>query len=206
MNIPEQTQTPKTFFGLSAHSALPNGPITTPVFSLTLAHLLRFSSTHSRVILDSFLSLSPHEIASLATDPTASRHLLEPLFELQESSVSSKSVISSDHFWAKNKLHTFLKGFYASLAVTRFGSWVVSKAFLNLDTKHKASIAAELVDGESRLRSGSSAQISALLKMMRIEQFKTNRGGWDAHWVKYEVRKKEILESGTADVMVEGSS
>jgi hypothetical protein len=193
--LPEnfQTQTPNSLLG--SHLALPQGPVTSAVFSLTLAHLLRFSPMHSRVILDSFLSLTPYEIASLATDPTASRHILEPLFELQESSVSSTSVLSSDNFWAKNKLHNLLKGFYASLALTRFGSWVVSKAFINLDIKCKASIAAELVEGESRLRSGSSAQISTLLKMMRIEQFKTNRIGWEAYWVKEVVKTREILES-----------
>jgi len=197
--LPEQTQTIKPFLGLPTRLSLPKGPVTSAVFSLTLAHLLRFSSLHSRVILDSFLSLTPYEIASLATDPTASRHILEPLFEIQETSVSSTSVISSDHFWAKNKLHTLLKGFYASLTVTRFGSWVVSKAFINLDIKRKASIAAELVEGESRLRSGGSAQISALLKMMRIEQFKTNRIGWEAYWVKEVIKKREMLESVRAD-------
>jgi len=199
--LPEQLQiqTPNSFLGSSAHFPLPKGPVTSAVFSLTLAHLLRFSSIHSRVILNSFLSLTPYEISSLATDPTASRHILEPVFELQETSVSLTSVLSSDHVWAKNKLHSLLKGFCASLAVTRFGSWVISKAFTNLDIKRKASIAAELVEGESRLRSGSSAQISTLLKMMRIEQFKTNRIGWEAYWVKDEVKKREILENIQAD-------
>jgi hypothetical protein len=206
LNLPEQTQTIQTLLGSSAHFALPKGPVTSAVFSLTLAHLFRFSSIHSRVILDSFLSLTPYEIASLATDPTASRHLLEPLFELQDSSVSSTSFLSSDHFWAKNKLHYLLKGFYASLSLTRFGSWVVSKAFTNLDTKRKASIAAELVEGESRLRSGSSAQISALLKMMRIEQFKTNRIGWEAYWVKEVAKKRKFLESVYADHAEETNS
>jgi len=199
LSLPEHTQTPVSFVGSFAHFAPPKSPVTFAVFSLTLAHLLRFSSINSRVILDSFLSLTPYEIASLAADPTASRHILEPLFELQESSVSSTSVFSNDHFWAKIKLHTLLKGFYASLAATRFGSWVVSKAFTDLDTKRKASIAAELVEGECRLRSGSGAQISALLKMIRIDQFKSNRIGWEAYWVKDEVKKKEILESVGVD-------
>jgi len=204
--LPEQVQTQPVFRGSSSHPALPTSPVTSSVFSLTFAHLLRFSPLHSRVILDSFLSLTPHEIASLATDPTASRHILEPLFELHEGSVSSGSVLSSEHFWAKNKLYSLLRGYFASLAVTRFGSWVVSKAFANLDVKRKASIVTELVEGESRLRGGGSgAQISALLKMVRIEQFKTNRIGWKAHWVKEEMRKKEILESVGKEVGVMGS-
>ena len=206
LNLPEQVQTQPLFRGSSSHPALPTGPVTSSVFSLTYAHLLRFSLIHSRVILDSLLSLTPYEIASLATDPTASRHILEPLFELHEGSVSSLSVLSSEHCWAKNKLHSLLRGYFSSLAVTRFGSWVVSKAFVNLDVKRKASIASELVEGESRLRGGGSgAQISALLKMVRIEQFKTNRIGWEAHWVKEEMRKREILESVGKEVEVMGS-
>jgi hypothetical protein len=188
--------------GSLSHPFLPTGPVTSSVFSLTFAHLLRFSTSHSRVILDSLLSLTPYEIASLATDPTASRHILEPLFELQADSISTQSLLRSEHAWAKNKLHILLKGYFFSLASTRFGSWVVSKAFVNLDTKRKASIATELVEGEGRLR-GSGKQMSALFKMTRIEQFKTNRTGWEAHWVKEEAKKKAILESVGLDREIE---
>ena len=124
----------------------------------------------AKSFVDSLCSLPSAELASVCGDPLATRVLIEPLVETPP----------PDLAWARAKLAGALRGNFAALACGRFGSFVVSKLFTALDARRKASLAVELVDGERALLGSPGGR--AVLKLARVEHFKSNAKGWESSW------------------------
>jgi hypothetical protein len=190
-----------------------------------MACLLRLAPANARLALDSLLSLPPAEFAALCGDPSVSRHVVEPLLELEAaahanagdeggaasaaaasaaaaSAAAAPAVpgaLSPELAWAKNKIFAQLRGHFASLAATRFGCWVVSKAFSALDAKRKGAIAAELSEGERAILGARGPGGAALLKLVRLSHFRSSREGWEALFARQGSRQ-EALTSILRDV------
>lgn len=116
-------------------------------------------------VVDSFLASQADQLFQCACDPTGSR--------VVESFLTSPTF----HFHVKHKLLDKFTGKFAALASSKFGSFVLEKAFTLANKSRKILIATELGDAEERLGRSNNGRI--MLNNLKISLFKRAPHIWE---------------------------
>ncbi|KAJ3019049.1 Nucleolar protein 9 [Thoreauomyces humboldtii] len=132
--------------------------------SLMLQHMLCFDEEHNKVIIDSFMSLTPNESTAWAFDPVSSR-VIEAF--LLAPAVSEK---------AKRKVIRGWLGKFGTLAADKFGSHLVDKSWAVADIGLKEKIAEDLLANLSVLSANHFGKF--VVRNCKIESFKRRRDEW----------------------------
>jgi len=135
-------------------------------------------------VIDSFLACEPSLLVSLACDPTGSR--------VAEAFLSSATL----HFHVKHKFIDKLRGKFAAMADSKFGSFVVETAFAVANKSRKIVLAQELAAAEERLSRSTNGKV--LLSSFKIAVFKRAQHVWET-----QILSKAKRMAGLDDMMSE---
>jgi len=163
--------------------------VTSPVGARIVATLLHCGAPVASAVGEALTSAPAPLLAALAADPFASRHIFEALL----------ADARPDLEWLRNKLLGSLRGQYGALAATRFGCWVVSKAFAAADVKRKRGIVEELAAAERAISGTPGGR--AVLKAARLEHYRQNEASWEASWGRVTAKAAlfaDLLDGGGA--------
>ncbi|KAI8589602.1 armadillo-type protein [Geranomyces variabilis] len=152
--------------------------------SLLLQHLLQFDEENNKVVIDSFMALTPDESQLWAVDAVASRVIEQFLLS---NSVSIK---------AKRKAVRGWLGRFSAIATERFGSHVVDKAWAVADIALKEKIAEDLLASYSKLSNDYFGKY--VLRNCKIDSFKRRREEWVEKEMGIE-RKKDMFKEFLSD-------
>ena len=172
-----------------------SGPLSLPLSPLApsgtrvLAAVLRLSAPAARrPFLDMLAALPGLDLACLAADALASRHILEPIFR------SSCEVGNGSDAAARKRLLNSLRGWWPRVAASRFGCWLVTRVLAEgVDSpQRRASIAQELAAADVAL--GATIAGRTVLRIARIEQFRKNSASWEAAWARAGDRSAQLAD------------
>ncbi|KAI8905769.1 armadillo-type protein [Powellomyces hirtus] len=157
--------------------------------SLMLQHLLSFEEEHNKIIIDSFMALTPEESRGWASDAVASRVIEQFLLA---PAVSTK---------AKRKVIRGWLGSFSAIASDKFGSHVVDKCWAVADIGLKEKIAEDLLSNYNALSANHFGKF--VLRNCKIESFKRKREEWVEKEMGIE-RKRDMFkdflgENGATD-------
>ncbi|KAJ3175941.1 Nucleolar protein 9 [Geranomyces variabilis] len=152
--------------------------------SLLLQQLLLFDEEHNKVVIDSFMALTPDESQLWTVDAVASRVIEQFLLS---NAVSIK---------AKRKVVRGLLGRFSSIATERFGSHVVDKAWAVADIALKEKIAEDLLTSYNKLSNDYFGKY--VLRNCKIDSFKRRREEWVEKEMGIE-RKKDMFKDFLTD-------
>lgn len=175
----------------------------------------------ARVVAEGLGGLTSAEVAGLASDPTSSRHLIEPLFPAvvpggdgeapasggggagASSAPASSAAGPAPLATARYKVFSALAGWWPALACSRFGCWTASKAFLSFqrDAARRKTIAKEIASESSYRAVSATPGGRQVLRTLRIDHYRTNPEGWEAFWSRSSAKSamfNDILGGGSA--------
>ncbi|KAI8823129.1 armadillo-type protein, partial [Fimicolochytrium jonesii] len=132
--------------------------------SLILQNLLLFDEDANKMVIDSFMSLTPEESRNWAFSPTSSRVLEQFLLS------------STINLKAKRKLIRSWLGKFATLAADKFGSHTVDKAWAVADIGLKEKIAEDLYNHTKTLQNSHFGKF--VLRNCKIETYGKRREEW----------------------------
>mmetsp|Transcript_21219 Transcript_21219/g.63204 ORF Transcript_21219/g.63204 Transcript_21219/m.63204 type:complete len:348 (+) Transcript_21219:1363-2406(+) len=146
--------------------------------SRLLQALLSFKGQEIVPITTSVLTLPTAGLVKLATDGAGSR-----LYEaMLKADIGPKK---------RGKLVAKLKGHFAQLSATKFGSRVVDKCWAASEIKRKEIIATELLKEEAMLKDNYFGRL--VLRNCKIDYFKRKQDGW-AESLNANDRKRKLFQ------------
>lgn len=212
-SINNETQTNDTTAttSLSSSSSSPSVGCVSSIGVYTLSYLLRFQPDLTRLVIDSVVSVPSTHFITLCMDPSMSRYIIEPLIELPDgpnsstnnsneelSTVNSSNnnstlLYSTELNWVKNKFFSLLKNYFTTLACSRFGGWVITKLFNNIDVKRKSTLVNEIMNDERKI-TGSGPGGKTFIRTVKLDYFRSNKAGWEASWVRIAQKQNDLAD------------
>eukprot|EP00035_Acanthoeca_spectabilis_P025561 m.458946 g.458946 ORF g.458946 m.458946 type:complete len:789 (+) comp21635_c0_seq1:208-2574(+) len=179
----EKSRAAATAAGAAADSVAPVGDEAAFIAvdqhgSRLLQALLGFKGQEIVPLTTSLLTLPTSALKKMATDAAGSR-----LYEaMLKADIGGKK---------REKLINKMKGHFAELAATKFGSRVVDKCWAQSEIKRKEAIAAELLQEEEMLKENYFGRL--VLRNCKIDYFKRKQDDW-AENINSNDRKRKMFE------------